>query len=70
MWRGGCIIRSAFLGNIKQAFDQNPGLENLLLDDFFRTAIHKAQFGWRRVAAKAIEIGIPMPAIVRGAGVL
>ncbi len=66
MWRGGCIIRSAFLGNIKQAFDQNPGLENLLLDDFFRTAIHQAQFGWRRVAAKAIEIGIPMPAIVAG----
>jgi len=66
MWRGGCIIRSAFLGNIKQAFDQNPALENLLLDDFFRTAIHQAQVGWRRVAAKAMEIGIPMPAIVTG----
>jgi 6-phosphogluconate dehydrogenase len=66
MWRGGCIIRSAFLGNIKQAFDQNPALENLLLDDFFRDAIHQAQVGWRRVAAKAAEIGIPMPAIVAG----
>jgi 6-phosphogluconate dehydrogenase len=66
MWRGGCIIRSAFLDNIKQAFEQNPSLENLLLDEFFRTAIHRAQHGWRRVAAKAIEIGIPMPAIVAG----
>ncbi|MBU1567486.1 MAG: decarboxylating NADP(+)-dependent phosphogluconate dehydrogenase [Proteobacteria bacterium] len=66
MWRGGCIIRSAFLGNIKQAFDQNPALENLLLDDFFRSAIGQAQLGWRRAAAKSIEIGIPMPAIVAG----
>ncbi|MCA1794740.1 MAG: hypothetical protein LC660_12905 [Desulfobacteraceae bacterium] len=66
MWRGGCIIRSAFLGNIKQAFDKNPALENLLLDDFFRAAIHQAQVGWRRVAAKAAEIGIPMPAIAAG----
>lgn len=62
MWRGGCIIRSAFLGNIKQAFDKNPALDNLLLDDFFREAIQGAQNGWRKVAAKAIELGIPTPA--------
>lgn len=66
MWRGGCIIRSAFLANIKQAFDTNPKLENLLLDDFFRSAIHYAQAGWRRVAVKAIELGIPTPAISAG----
>jgi 6-phosphogluconate dehydrogenase len=66
MWRGGCIIRSAFLGNIKDAFDKNAGLENLLLDDFFRSAIHSAQAGWRRVAIKAIELGIPTPAISSG----
>ncbi|MEN8258343.1 MAG: decarboxylating NADP(+)-dependent phosphogluconate dehydrogenase [Thermodesulfobacteriota bacterium] len=66
MWRGGCIIRSAFLGNIKQAFDTKPGLENLLLDDFFSTAINQAQNGWRRLAAKAVEIGVPMPAITSG----
>jgi len=66
MWKGGCIIRSAFLANIKDAFDNNPQLENLLLDGFFRSAIHVAQKGWRRVAAKAIELGIPTPAIVSG----
>lgn len=66
MWRGGCIIRSAFLSNIKQAFDNNPALESLLLDDFFRSAIHAAQAGWRRVAVKAIEFGIPTPAISSG----
>jgi 6-phosphogluconate dehydrogenase, C-terminal domain/Glucose-6-phosphate dehydrogenase, C-terminal domain len=64
--RGGCIIRSAFLANIKQAFDTNPELENLLLDDFFRSAIHSAQAGWRRIAVKAIELGIPTPAISSG----
>jgi 6-phosphogluconate dehydrogenase len=62
MWRGGCIIRSAFLDNIKLAFDRNPALENLLLDDFFRTAIDQAQFGWRKVVAKAAELGVPTPA--------
>jgi len=61
MWRGGCIIRSAFLGNIKEAFDKNPELENLLLDEFFRDAIHKAQAGWRKVVAKGAEMGIPTP---------
>jgi len=63
MWRGGCIIRSAFLGNIKQAFDKNPQLSNLLLDNFFKAAITEAQVGWRKIIAKAAELGIPMPAI-------
>ena len=61
MWRGGCIIRSAFLGNIKEAFDKKPDLENLLLDDFFRDAIQNAQAGWRKVVAKGAEMGIPTP---------
>jgi 6-phosphogluconate dehydrogenase len=62
MWRGGCIIRSALLDNIKQAFATNPELENLLLDGFFRTAILQAQGGWRKVVAKAAELGVPTPA--------
>ncbi len=66
MWRGGCIIRSAFLNNIKQAFEKNPALENLLLDNFFRSAIHTAQAGWRRMTIRAIELGIPTPAISSG----
>ena len=53
MWRGGCIIRSAFLGNIRDAFDKNPNLSNLLLDDFFSKKIMEAQDGWRRVCAQA-----------------
>jgi len=61
MWRGGCIIRSKFLGNIKQAFDTNPELRNLMLDDFFKEAIEAAQAGWRRVCALAITAGIPCP---------
>jgi len=63
MWRGGCIIRSVFLGKIKEAFDKNPELENLLLDPFFKNAVINAQTSWRRVVMKAIELGIPMPAI-------
>jgi 6-phosphogluconate dehydrogenase len=63
MWRGGCIIRSAFLGEIKKAFDKNPNLENLLLDPFFRKAITKAQASWRRVVTTAVKLGIPIPAI-------
>ncbi|HRI89952.1 MAG TPA: NADP-dependent phosphogluconate dehydrogenase, partial [Candidatus Hydrogenedentes bacterium] len=63
MWRGGCIIRSAFLGKIKEAFDKNPGLVNLLLDPFFTDAVAKAQPSWRRVVSKAVEIGVPVPAI-------
>jgi 6-phosphogluconate dehydrogenase len=61
LWRGGCIIRSRFLGDIKNAFDKNPQLENLLLDDFFRKAIEKAQPAWRRVVAASVEFGLPVP---------
>ncbi len=63
MWRGGCIIRSAFLGKIKEAFDRNPNLVNLLLDPFFKKAVTKAQSSWRRVVTTAVKLGIPMPAI-------
>ena len=63
MWRGGCIIRSVFLGKIKQAFDKKPKLENLLLDPFFKSAVRKAQGSWRRVVMTAIKLGIPVPAI-------
>lgn len=62
MWRGGCIIRSKFLGDIRRAFDNQPGLENLLLDDFFRKAVMQAQDGWRKTVARAVELGIPVPA--------
>lgn len=63
MWRGGCIIRSAFLGNIRDAFEKNAGLTNLLLDPFFESAVENAQSAWRRVVATAATLGIPMPAI-------
>ena len=63
MWRGGCIIRSAFLGNIKDAFDRDPDLENLMLDPFFKDKIESAQSSWRKVVATAIENGIPVPAL-------
>jgi len=63
MWRGGCIIRSAFLGKIKTAFDNEPGLVNLLLDPFFKDAITKAAPAWRRVVNAAVSLGIPVPAI-------
>jgi len=62
MWRGGCIIRSKFLGKIKEAFDKNHKLSNLLLDDFFRDKIHAAQDGWRRVVSSAYLNGIYAPA--------
>jgi 6-phosphogluconate dehydrogenase len=62
MWRGGCIIRSAFLGNIKAAYDKNPDLANLLLDDFFSGALIKYQASWRKAIIHAIEIGVPTPA--------
>ena len=62
MWRGGCIIRSRFLGKIKEAFDKNPKLANLLLDDYFRGEIKKAQKGWRNVVSLAVKKGIPVPA--------
>ncbi len=63
MWRGGCIIRSAFLADIKKAFDNNPDLPNLLLDPFFKEKVENAQAGWRRVCATALENGIPVPAL-------
>ena len=63
MWRGGCIIRSVFLGKIKEAYDSNPELSNLLLDPYFKDIIEKAQAGWRRVCATALANGIPVPAM-------
>ncbi len=63
MWRGGCIIRSVFLGKIKDAFDRNPALTNLLLDPYFAKEIQSAQSAWRRVVAKAMQKGIPVPAM-------
>ncbi|MFP4546773.1 MAG: decarboxylating NADP(+)-dependent phosphogluconate dehydrogenase, partial [Fidelibacterota bacterium] len=62
MWRGGCIIRAQFLGNIKEAFTKNPDLQNLLLDDYFKNLIHKTQNAWREVVAVAMQNGIAVPA--------
>ena len=62
MWRGGCIIRSVFLGKIKEAYDKNPELTNLLLDDYFGTTIKELVPAWREVVAYAVKAGIPMPA--------
>ena len=62
MWRGGCIIRSAFLGNIKDAYDKNPQLDNLTLDSFFTDALKSAEEGWRKAVVLAVENGIPVPA--------
>jgi 6-phosphogluconate dehydrogenase len=62
MWRGGCIIRSRFLGKIKEAFDKNPKLSNLLVDDFFRKAIGDYQDSWRRAVIAAVQCGVPTPA--------
>ena len=62
LWRGGCIIRSVFLSKIKDAFDQNPGLPNLLLDPFFKEKVEASQEGWRKVVATALVNGIPVPA--------
>ena len=62
MWRGGCIIRSAFLADIKEAFDKNNKLTNLLLGDFFKEKVEASQAGWRKVCAVALENGVPVPA--------
>ncbi len=62
MWRGGCIIRSRFLGRIRDAFATDPGLVNLLMNDFFRVEVHRTQAGLRRVVARAAASGIPAPA--------
>lgn len=61
MWRGGCIIRSRFLGNIREAFDKNANLQNLLLDEFFTNEIHKCQDAWREVVSTGVKLGVPMP---------
>jgi 6-phosphogluconate dehydrogenase len=68
MWRGGCIIRSAFLGKIKEAYDNNPDITNLLLYPFFKEKMDKAQNGWRNVVSKAVINGIPVPAISSALG--
>ncbi|MCW8926019.1 MAG: NADP-dependent phosphogluconate dehydrogenase, partial [Xanthomonadales bacterium] len=62
MWRGGCIIRAQFLGDIKDAFDNDPGLQNLLLADYFKNAVENSQLAWREVIATAVRHGIPVPA--------
>ncbi|MDQ6706026.1 MAG: decarboxylating NADP(+)-dependent phosphogluconate dehydrogenase, partial [Acidobacteriota bacterium] len=62
MWRGGCIIRSRFLGKIKEAYDKNPRLTNLLLDDFFSKLLNDYQASWRRAIVHAIDYGVPTPA--------
>lgn len=62
MWRGGCIIRSVFLGDITKAYQENPELESLLFADFFHNAIDKAQQGWRNTVGLAAQLGIPAPA--------
>ena len=62
MWRGGCIIRSRFLGKIKEAFDKNPDLQNLLLDSFFSGVLNQYQTSWRKGLVHAIELGVPTPA--------
>jgi len=62
MWRGGCIIRSRFLGKIKEAYDKNPGLVNLLMDEFFSKVLNHYHGSWRKAAIHAIEYGVPTPA--------
>ena len=62
MWRGGCIIRARFLGEIKKVFDRTPDLPNLLLDPYFKEIVEKCQANWRKVVATAVELGIPTPA--------
>ena len=63
MWRGGCIIRSVFLGDIKKAFTQTPDLSSLLLDDFFNAALARSHQSWRRVVGTAVAAGVPTPAL-------
>jgi 6-phosphogluconate dehydrogenase len=62
LWRGGCIIRAQFLDRIKEAFDKQPDLENLLLAPYFTEAAHSAQGGWRKVITTAAQLGLPVPA--------
>jgi 6-phosphogluconate dehydrogenase len=63
MWRGGCIIRSVFLGKIKEAFDADPNLPNLLLAPYFQQAMADGNAAWRRVVSAAVELGIPAPTL-------
>jgi 6-phosphogluconate dehydrogenase len=63
MWRGGCIIRSVFLGKIKEAFDRNPKLTNLLVDPYFAAEVQRAQPGWRRAVGAGVASGLPLPAM-------
>jgi 6-phosphogluconate dehydrogenase len=63
MWRGGCIIRSIFLGEIKTAYERNPSLDNLLLDSYFQNEVEAAQPAWRRAVTQAVQLGIPVPAM-------
>jgi len=63
VWRGGCIIRSAFLDDIKRAFDRNANLVNLLVDPFFKEAVETRQAAWRRVIVQAVQLGIPVPCL-------
>lgn len=63
MWKGGCIIRSRFLGDIYKAYQQNPALENLLFDPFFKSVLDKTQAAWRRVVSHAVLLGVPTPAL-------
>ena len=62
MWRGGCIIRSVFLGKIKEAYDKNPALENLIMDDYFASVLRTLVPAWRQVVSYAVSVGVPMPA--------
>jgi 6-phosphogluconate dehydrogenase len=62
MWRGGCIIRSRFLGKIKEAFDKDHTIDNLLLDSFFSDVLNRYQVSWRKAVVHAVELGVPTPA--------
>jgi 6-phosphogluconate dehydrogenase len=66
IWRGGCIIRAKFLGRIKEAFDRNPALGNLLLDPYFSGVVQAAQGPWRRVVCTAVQMGVPIPGFSSG----
>mgnify|MGYP001031014302 CR=1 FL=1 len=63
MWRGGCIIRSRFLGEINHAYEQNPELDSLMLTPFFATALNQAEMNWRKAIVFGVQAGIPMPAL-------
>jgi 6-phosphogluconate dehydrogenase len=62
IWRGGCILRAQFLDNIKETYDRNPHLANLMLDSNFKDVLEKAQQGWRQVIIESVKLGIPVPA--------